>query len=65
MPLYEFECNNCKTKIEKLMKFSDPKPIHCEVCNTDNLKQVVSQNTGFLLKGAGWERPGLRCKSNR
>lgn len=61
MPIYSYGCKNCCAVKEALQKFSDGPLVKCDECGEDGLEKQVSQGTGFLLAGYGWERPGLRA----
>jgi putative FmdB family regulatory protein len=50
MPIYDFECKDCKHKIEVLQKFDDPSPV-CENCGAETIR-VVSV-TAPPRRGAG------------
>lgn len=52
MPLYEYQCRDCKTHFEKIRKFSDPPLIKCEKCG-GRLEQLLS-SPAFQFKGSGW-----------
>ncbi len=53
MPIYEYQCNACEHRFEKLQKMSD-KPIRdCPECSQADVKKLVSA-AGFRLKGSGW-----------
>ena len=52
MPIYEYECDNCRQITEALQKFSDPPLDQCPHCN-GRLKKMMSLNS-FHLKGTGW-----------
>lgn len=52
MPIYEYECNNCRQVTEALQKFSDPPLTKCPHCS-GRLKKMMSLNS-FHLKGSGW-----------
>ena len=53
MPLYEYECTNCKFYVEALQKVSDPPMRQCPSCKKQTLKKLVSAPV-FRLKGGGW-----------
>ncbi len=53
MPIYEFECKNCGSVCELMMKISDPHPESCPSCGKDQLQKIMSR-TSFVLKGQGW-----------
>ncbi len=52
MPIYEYECNKCKKKLEVVQKFNDPLLTECPECR-GQLRKLIS-NTSFVLKGDGW-----------
>lgn len=53
MPLYEYQCDACGGRIERIRKFSDP-PLEdpCPTCGGHLTKQISSPAIQF--KGAGW-----------
>lgn len=53
MPIYEYECQACEHKFDKLQKLSDTALVDCPECDQPELKKLVSA-AGFRLKGAGW-----------
>ena len=63
MPIYEYECMNCRTVRELWRSFSDPEVIECPECS-DPLHKLVSQSS-FQLKGKGWYADGYCGKSDR
>jgi len=52
MPIYEYKCQKCNTKVEKLQKMSDKPLTRCAACGGKLEKQW--SNTSFQLKGSGW-----------
>lgn len=52
MPLYEYECNACAHRFERIQKFSDPLVSACPVCNGEVRKLLSSPAIQF--KGTGW-----------
>ena len=52
MPLYEYECNDCEHRFERIQKFSDPLVSICPVCDGKVRKLVSSPAIQF--KGTGW-----------
>jgi putative FmdB family regulatory protein len=52
MPLYEYECEACRTRIEKIQKFSDPPLATCEACG-GALRKLPS-SPAIQFKGSGW-----------
>ncbi len=53
MPIYEYQCETCDHKMEKLQKLSDEPLKVCPICNEPMLNKLVSA-AGFRLKGGGW-----------
>jgi putative FmdB family regulatory protein len=52
MPLYEYECAQCRKVFEVMQKFSDEPLQECETCKGP-VKKLMSLS-GFALKGSGW-----------
>ena len=72
MPIYEYECQKCGNKFEKIGKFNSPNPVCTlatptldknllERCDGET-KKLISRSS-FQLKGEGWHRDGY-TKSN-
>jgi putative FmdB family regulatory protein len=56
MPLYEYECKQCKRHTEKIQKFSDPEITQCPNCG-GVLERVISA-PAIAFKGGGWYADG-------
>ena len=52
MPLYEYECDKCGHRFEKIQKFSDPPLDVCPKCG-GTLHKMQSA-PAFQFKGTGW-----------
>ena len=52
MPLYEYECNDCEHRFERIQKFSDPLVSTCPACGGEVRKLLSSPAIQF--KGTGW-----------
>ena len=52
MPLYEYECESCGKKFDRIQKFSDPPVEKCEFCS-GKVHKVLSAPV-FIFKGSGW-----------
>jgi len=52
MPLYEYECERCDHRFEKIRKFSDPPVDTCPKCGGPVHKLMSSPAIQF--KGSGW-----------
>ncbi len=53
MPIYEYECDNCKEAFEVFLGINDPKLESCPKCNGTEVRKLIS-NCSFQLKGSGW-----------
>jgi putative FmdB family regulatory protein len=52
MPIYEYECEKCGHRVEKIQKFSDPPLETCEKCGGPVHK--MQSAPAFQFKGTGW-----------
>ena len=52
MPLYEYQCESCAHRFERIQKFSDPPLETCPVCGGPVRKLLSSPAIQF--KGTGW-----------
>lgn len=52
MPLYEYQCDACGDRFEKIVKFSDPPLDACPKCGGSVQKLMSSPAIQF--KGSGW-----------
>jgi len=53
MPLYEYECDTCGHRVEKIQKFSDPPLETCEKCGGPVHKMQAAP--AVQCKGTGWD----------
>ncbi|MEJ2400091.1 MAG: zinc ribbon domain-containing protein [Xanthomonadales bacterium] len=53
MPIYEYQCQSCGHRLEKLQRMSDAPLTDCPDCGEAALQRLVSA-AGFRLKGGGW-----------
>lgn len=56
MPLYEYECKQCKRHTERIQKFSDAEITECPHCG-GALERVISA-PAIAFKGGGWFADG-------
>ncbi len=61
MPIYEYKCDNCDHRLEKLQKISDNPAKTCPECGKDTLRKLVSA-AAFKLKGTGWYETDFKDK---
>jgi putative FmdB family regulatory protein len=52
MPIYEYECEKCGNRFEKIQKFSDPPVDACPKCGGHVHK--MQSAPAFQFKGTGW-----------
>ncbi len=52
MPLYEYECEKCGHRFEKIQKFSDPPVKTCPRCQ-GKVRKLLSA-PAIQFKGSGW-----------
>jgi putative FmdB family regulatory protein len=53
MPLYEYECDACGHRFEKIQKFSDPLVDVCPKCGSGPVRKLMS-SPAIQFKGTGW-----------
>ena len=55
MPIYEYQCERCGEKVERLQnKSSAVAPAACGACGAQGSMQRIMSQTSFQLKGGGW-----------
>ena len=64
MPIYEYQCNSCEHRLEKLQKINDPPLTACPACDELSLKKLVSA-AAFRLKGSGWYETDFKTGSKK
>jgi len=53
MPLYEYECESCKKRFERIHKFSDPPIDVCPNCGQGPVRKLFS-SPAIQFKGSGF-----------
>jgi len=53
MPLYEFECEVCHKRFERIQKFTDPTPDVCPHCGKSPVRKLFS-SPAIQFKGSGF-----------
>jgi putative FmdB family regulatory protein len=56
MPIYEYNCQDCKQIFEEWQKDYEERDIPCPVCGGQATRLI--SNTSFVLKGGGWYASG-------
>jgi putative FmdB family regulatory protein len=53
MPLYEYECEACQKRFERIQKYSDAPIAVCPLCGKGPVKKLFS-SPAIQFKGSGW-----------
>ena len=53
MPLYEYQCDACGRRFEKIQKFSDAPLEVCALCGKGPVHKLLS-SPAIQFKGSGW-----------
>ena len=53
MPLYEYQCEACNNRFERIQKFSDPPIETCPACGKGPVRKLLS-SPAIQFKGSGW-----------
>src|SRR5215210_4266447 len=61
MPLYEYQCESCHHRFEKIQKFSDPLVDVCPVCG--GVVKKLFSSPSFQFKGTGFYATDYAKKS--
>lgn len=64
MPIYEYQCQDCDHKLEKLQRMSDAPLVDCPSCEKPALKKLISA-AAFRLKGSGWYETDFKKDGKR
>ena len=64
MPIYEYRCESCEHRLEKLQKMSEGDLVDCPECQRPALKRLVSA-AAFRLKGGGWYETDFKQDNKR
>ena len=64
MPIYEYRCESCEHRLEKLQKMSEGDLLDCPECKRPALKRLVSA-AAFRFKGGGWYETDFKQDNKR
>lgn len=64
MPIYEYRCESCEHRLEKLQRMSEGELKDCPECKRPTLKRLVSA-PAFRLKGSGWYETDFKKDNQR
>jgi putative FmdB family regulatory protein len=53
MPLYEFQCDACENRWERIQKYTDPNPEVCPKCGKGPVRKLPS-SPAIQFKGSGF-----------
>ena len=62
MPIYEYECRECRQRFEKLQSINDEPIRVCPNCGGETRR--VLQPVGVIFKGSGWYITDSRKNTN-
>lgn len=62
MPIYEYECRQCRQRFDKLQSINDEPIRVCPTCGGETRR--VLQPVGVIFKGSGWYSTDSRKSSN-
>ena len=54
MPTYEYECNSCHHRFERLQSMTAKPVSACPKCGKRSVKRLISSGAGLLFKGSGF-----------
>lgn len=58
MPLYEYHCQECGERFEKLLRMSDdPKAVRCPACTSDIVERLLSNFATSAKQSGGDSAP--------
>jgi len=52
MPIYEYECEKCRHRFEKLVLAGNDAPAECPECRSKKLRKLMS-GAAFISEGSG------------
>jgi|SRR5436190_2653742 len=64
MPIYEYECNNCGKRFEKLQSITADPLTECLICGSGPIRRVL-QPVGVIFKGSGWYSTDSKKSSSK
>ena len=64
MPIYEYRCESCSHRLEKLQRMSEGDLVDCPECKKPALKRLVSASA-FRLTGSGWYETDFKKDNKR
>ncbi len=62
MPIYDYECANCKRRFEVIHGVHAPSPTECPLCGGGPVRKAISA-PAVHFKGSGWAKKERRASS--
>lgn len=53
MPIYEYQCENCRHQFEEMQSISAEPLVDCPSCSKPKLRRLFGV-PGLIFKGPGW-----------
>lgn len=63
MPTYEYECEKCGKRLEKVQPITAEPLKDCPKCKKKTLRRVISSGGGIIFKGSGFYQTDYRSDS--
>jgi len=54
VPIYEYECQTCRKRVELIQKLGDPPPQACGACGATGSMRKLLAAPALQFKGSGW-----------
>ena len=64
MPIYEYQCDQCRHQFDAIQKFSDAPLEDCPVCEQSALRKKISAPS-FRLSGSGWYETDFKSDNEK
>ena len=57
---YDYLCSSCGLEFDVEQKITDQPVSNCPKCSSENVRRVISNEGGFVLKGSRWSKDGYQ-----